>query len=264
MALLKLKIASLDDINEAHRGLYIEDEDGDGFVLDTDAVDDIGKLSGVVVKERNNRKEAEKRAKANEDRFEGIDPDEYRAMKEREEDREAEKAEKEGTTKQREAKLRTEEREKSDERNAGKIKELEDRGTFLLSELDRVLVDGETVRSLAKYTDKIAMMTPSVKPSLTSIEIDKEGGGTMFVTRVVDAAGEERFGPKGEPMTPDQLVEEMRDNKEYAVGFLSDGSSGSGATSRDVIRSKHGKGVDTSKMTGAEIYAAARKAGAKQ
>jgi Skp family chaperone for outer membrane proteins len=63
---LKLKVEKLEDVEEGHRGLYVDDKEG-GFALAVDGLEDTGALKRAVEHERNESKLAKERLKKMED-----------------------------------------------------------------------------------------------------------------------------------------------------------------------------------------------------
>lgn len=74
MAKLKTELESLDGLDDAMKGLYVE-QDGK-FVLDAD-IPDVSGLKSALDKERKAARDAEAKRKAFEDKFSGVDPDKY-------------------------------------------------------------------------------------------------------------------------------------------------------------------------------------------
>lgn len=77
MAKLKTELETLDGLDDAIKGLYVE-QDG-RFVLDAD-IPDVSGLKSALEKERKAARDAESRRKAFEDKYSGVDPDKYAEM----------------------------------------------------------------------------------------------------------------------------------------------------------------------------------------
>ena len=75
---LALKVAKLEDVAEANRGLYVAD--GDGFRLDVDGGDDTDKLRVELATAKREAAERRMAIKAIEEKYAGIDPAKVREM----------------------------------------------------------------------------------------------------------------------------------------------------------------------------------------
>lgn len=160
-----------------------------------------------------------KKAKEALKQFDGIDPEEYRSLKEAREAAEREKQEAAGNWKALEEQLL---KKHSDSEARWKNEEKR-----LRQALDDYLIDAEATRELAAYTESPDLLLPHVKRHMRVIEQDGR-----FASRIVDANGNVRIG-KGEgsaPMTLSELLDEMKQDKRYALAFKGTGSSGGGAS----------------------------------
>jgi hypothetical protein len=151
-------------------------------------------------------------------KFEGIDPERYKALETAAEEAERKRLEAVGDWKAREAQL-LEKVQKDIEARDGRI-------SALSSALERRLVDAEATAALAAAKGSPKVLLPHIKSHVKVVEEDGE-----YVVHVVDAKGNQRIGDaKGSPMTISQLVEEMKADPEFARNFDGSGSSGGGAT----------------------------------
>lgn len=85
---LKTVIESVDGLDEAIAGLYKQNEDGDGYILDIEGVDDHPKVRGVVTANAENKRKRDKyksELEALQARYEGLpedfDADAFEALK---------------------------------------------------------------------------------------------------------------------------------------------------------------------------------------
>jgi hypothetical protein len=150
-------------------------------------------------------------------KYEGLDPDAARNALQAAEEAERKRAEAAGDWKAREAQLLE---------KVGKDMQAKDAtiGTYR-SALERRLVDSEAVAAIAAAKGATKVLLPHVKSQTKVVEEEGE-----FVVYVVDSKGNPRIGDaKGSPMTIAQLVEEMKQDPDFARNFDGTGSSGGGA-----------------------------------
>lgn len=151
-------------------------------------------------------------------RYEGIDPDEYKTLKQQAEEAERKRAEAVGDWKARESQLLEKVQKDIDSR--------ETRIKTLSAALERKLVDAEATSAIANAKGSAKVLLPHIKAHVKVVEEDGE-----FVVHVVDSKGNQRIGDsKGTPMTIAQLVEEMKQDPDFARNFEGTGSSGGGAS----------------------------------
>lgn len=96
--------------------------------------------------------------------------------------------------------------------------------TRLRGALERQLVDAAASAEVTAQRGAAALLLPHLRASLAVVE-DEAGG---FAVRVVDAAGQERRGERGQPLTVKDLVAEMRQSEDFARAFDGAGLSGGG------------------------------------
>lgn len=151
-------------------------------------------------------------------KYEGLDPDAARNALQAAEEAERKRAEMAGDWKSREAQLL----EKFNKDISSKDTAI----TTYRSALERRLVDSEAVAAIAAAKGAPKVLLPHVKAQTKVVEEDGE-----FVVYVVDGKGNPRIGDaKGSPMTIAQLVEEMKQDPDFARNFEGTGSTGGGAT----------------------------------
>lgn len=150
--------------------------------------------------------------------YKGVDPAKYRELEAAAAEAERKQAEATGDWKTREAQLLTKHQQEVDAR--------ETRIKTLSGALERRLVDAEATSAIAEAKGSPKVLLPHIKAHVRVIEEDGE-----YVVQVVDTKGNPRIGDsKGNPMTIAQLVEEMKQDPEFARNFEGTGSSGGGAT----------------------------------
>jgi hypothetical protein len=174
--------------------------------------------NAALLASRNEVLKEAKKAKEYARKFEGIDPERYKALETAAEEAERKRAEAVGDWKAREAQLL--------EKVQKDIEARDSRINTLSSALERRLVDAEATAALAAAKGSPKVLLPHIKSHVKVVEEDGE-----YVVHVVDAKGNQRIGDaKGSPMTISQLVEEMKADPEFARNFDGSGSSGGGAT----------------------------------
>jgi len=187
--------------------------------LDAILAEKVGELDGLKRNQAEAIKEA-KAAKAKLAGYEGIDPEEFKRLKQAADDAEKKRLAGEGDFKALEAQLV---KKMADQEAAHTVTTQRYRGA-----IEQHLIDAEAVRELAQHSDSPGLLLPHVKSQMKVME---ESDG-KFVARVVDASGNVRIG-KGAgaaPMTLPELMEEMKADKTFAPAFRGSGSSGGGAT----------------------------------
>lgn len=204
---LKLKVEKLDDVEEAHRGLYSEDKEG-GFVLGVDGIEDTGALKRAKEHEATARKAAEAELKKLQD-----------AAKKASD--EARKAAEEAAAKSGDLETL---RKSADERIAAARAEVESQFKpeveSLRSDVSRLLIDN-VATSLASQI-AIDGSAPVLIPHIAS-RLGVEVRDGRRVTVVKDAEG------KPSALTIDDLKKEIVSNKAFAPLIVASKGSGSGA-----------------------------------
>lgn len=220
---LKAKVAKLEDVPEKFRELYEAAEDGDGFVLIPEGVDDITApaLKNALKAERD-RSEARLAAKIKE-QF-GLEPEELRAfmakIKTDEKARERQELEAKGNYE----KLLESHKVES----AKEVEKQTKLNQALFGELQEALVTGTATRAIAGRKGKLKALLPAVLGKLKMIE---DPDTHKHVVRVLDDRGEPRTS-KGGWMSPDEYLDELKQDEEFSALFESDVQGGGGAGAR--------------------------------
>ncbi len=160
-----------------------------------------------------------KAAKAALKNYEGVDPKKYQELTQAAEEAERKRLASEGDFKSLEKQLV--------EKYEGEIGKEREVGKKYLTAMERYMIDAAAATELAKHSDSPKLLLPHIKSRMKVIEQDGE-----FHARIVDDSGNVRIG-KGQgsaPMTLSELVEEMKQDKEFAPAFRGTGSSGGGAS----------------------------------
>lgn len=224
---LKLTVEKLEEIPEALRAEYVED-DGK-FRLDVEGIEDTAPLKAQIA--RLNRENGERRKKVEAlSGFEklGKTPEELEALV-------AEHAElKEkidaGHDKQTLDQIRREAAEAAQKQAAKSIKALEDEKAALLEANTRTRkqyedsrINTELMSAISKHKGRPNLLVNNIRPLIKA----KEEDGRLRLL-VLDDEGEERTNGKGDLLTVDELVAEMSQKDEWAAAFEGSGNSGGG------------------------------------
>lgn len=165
--------------------------------------------------------------------YEGIDLEEHRQLKAAAEKAERERQEAAGNFKALE--------EQMNKKHADDRAKMEQEQKRLRTTIDEYLIDSEALRALAPLTESPELLLPHVRAQMRVFEEDGR-----FVARIIDAKGNVRIGSGqgSEKMTLPELLEEMKQDKRYALAFKGTGSSGGGASRSNA------SGGGTGKATG--------------
>lgn len=213
---LKARITKLEDVEEALRDLYEEAEDGKGWVLIPEGIDD--EVAGPL--KRALKGEREKTELKLKERF-GMTPDEIAERLKKIDDDEKAKERHDLESKKQYDKLRESDRAEF----AKQLKERDDRITAQENELVEALVHGSATRAIGAKKGKMKALLPSV---LQRLKLDVDPETKKRVVRVVDEKGEARTH-KGGWLDVDGLLDEMKADDEYSSLFESDVIPGGGA-----------------------------------
>ena len=207
MAKLKSVVASLSEVDEKFHDLYAVSADGK-FRLDADGYEDVSGLKTALEAER-------KAARDLQGRFKGIDPEKHAALLKEAEEREVEKAKAAGDFKSLEDKLRAD--------TAKEISAREDRIKALNGSLESHLVDAQATAAIAAAKGSTGLLLPHVKARVKVVEIDGK-----HVVRVTNEKGEDRSDAKGQPLTIEAYVAEMKASETYGRAFDASTAGGGG------------------------------------
>jgi hypothetical protein len=211
---LDLIVDNLDAVPEATRSLYVAY--GDKFKLDVSGIEDTSGLKSALDKERKTARELEKQS--NIWKSLGKTPEEIQALVEAQAQAETDKLAKNGEW----DKLRAQ----MNDKHAQELAEVNGKVTAKDQALSKYLVDAAATSAIAAAKGVPELLLPHVRSSVKVIEENGE-----YLVRVVDAAGNPRVNAKGEFLSINDLVGEMRGSTVFGRAFESSGASGGGASS---------------------------------
>ncbi len=212
---LKFQVDSLDGLDESVKALYSE-KDGK-FVLSVDGLPEIEDVSGVksaLEKERAERKKYEKKVKQWEAL--GKSDEEIRELLDAQKSVEEDRAKKAGEWDKLKAQMNADHDKKLGEKDSEITKRT--------SALEKYLIESAATSAIAAAKGVPALLLPHVMKHMKVVEEDGD-----FKAVVTNAKGEPRVDGKGEPLTVDALIAEMKaDVNVFGRAFESSGSTGSG------------------------------------
>src|ERR1043165_1112552 len=255
---LPAQVDALDKVPEAFRGEYVE-KDGK-FVLQVENVLDVFapglvKKNGELLTEK---KKAEQKALELEQRYAGIDLEEFERIKAEQAAAEEEKARKDGNHQsllEQKDKLHNAEKTKLTTQLTDITKERDG----LTKEIETLLVTNETLKAIDELDGVPDMLLPAIMLA-GKVKVIIENG--KRVVRIMDFSSDPEGvvlvgDSKGTPMSVKQYVEtEFKNNQIWGGAFKSSGAGGSGA-SNSTHRQK--MGIDLSKLPPAERMKALRR-----
>ncbi len=222
---LKLTVNSIDEIEEPLRALYTE-KDGK-YSLALEDYEDPVTLKKAIVTERETAsklaaktKELDKKVKGWEQL--GKSPDEIKEMIEAANKAEEEKLNRAGEW----TKLKDQMNAKHQEELkavAAKVDAKDQQIVSMRKSLERHLVDAQATAAIATHKGVPDLLLPHVQKHVKVIE-----DGDNYFVRVVDAKGDPRVNGKGDPLSIEDLVNEMKSTDIFGRAFEGSGQSGSG------------------------------------
>lgn len=223
---LEATIDTLEGLSEEVADLYTE-KDGGGYQLKilenyvpADKVEDVGGLKSALRKERENVSKLTGKLKSFEEKFGGVDLEEYQTLREQQEAQAEAEAERKGEWE----KLKEQMRTKHTEAMEAKDKEIARR----TAELERHLIDAEVVAAINGENGNVELLKPHVRSLVRLVEEDG-----VFQPRVVDHSGTPRVDADGNPLSIKALVSEMRDQDTFKSAFKGSGQQGGGTPPAD-------------------------------
>lgn len=220
----KLIVDKIEDIEETHRPMYVE-RDG-RFHLDVDGIDD--HPSVVKLKQQQEAARRSERAmKANVEKWEklGKTEEEIAALIATEEANKQTALEAKGQWE--ELKKQMNDKHQVDIKKWEGLTEAEKQNNVKLrGKLERYLVDAKATAAIAAAQGEPELLLPIVKRFMKVTE-DENG---EFTTSIVDDKGGARVNGKGDPLTVDELLAEMKSSEKLGRAFSASGSSGGGSS----------------------------------
>lgn len=194
-------VDSLETVPESYRENY--EQRDDKFVLSKPIkIEDTGGLKGALEGERKTLKELREQL----GKYKDLPPDVQDRLKKLEQV-EVQEAERKGEYQ----KLI----QQNEEKFSTQIKSKEDRISQLVTAISDSAVESTATAAINALDGEVEGLLPHVLPHLRAVEDpNKPGKFTVFVIDKKDPT-KERLGPKGQPMTPEELV--VADFKEHKV-----------------------------------------------
>ena len=221
---LKLIVDKIDDIDENFRSLYVE-RDGK-FHLDAEGFEEHPTVSKYKQQQEAARR-AERAMKSQIEKWEklGKSDEEIAALIAAEEATKQTALEQKGQWE--ELKKQMNEKHQLDIKKWESLTEAEKQNNNKLkAKLERYLVDSKATAAIAAAEGEPELLLPIVKRFIKVSE-DEDG---EFYTSIVDDKGGARVNGKGDPLTIDELLAEMKSSEKLGRAFKASGSSGGGSS----------------------------------
>ncbi len=224
---LEATVSSLEDVSEDLKEEYAEGEDGKfhlkilGNYVPKDKVEDVTGLKSALKKERDNASNAAKQLKTLQEKFGGIDIEEYEQLQEAQREAVEHEAEKKGEW----AKLKT---QMVDQHNV-ELQKARQETARVKENLERYLIDAQATAAINELNGNVTLLLPHVKAKVKLVE----GDNGEFSAQVTDDVGTPRVNGEGNPLAIKDLVGEMRTNDVYAGAFKGTDHSGGGKPPSD-------------------------------
>ncbi len=217
---LKLVVDKLEDLPEEIRTLYTAGKDGK-FALDVDGIEDTGLLKKSIADERKARKLLEEKVKSWEKL--GKTPDEIEELTAAVAKAEEEKLEHAGEWTQLKAQMNAK-HDADVKALQAKIDAKEGEIKSRQRSLESLLIETQATAAIAAAKGVPELLLPHVARFVKVDEVDGR-----LVTKIVDLQGGPRVNGKGDPLTVEDLINEMKASEKYGRAFESSGNSGSGS-----------------------------------
>lgn len=225
-----LTLDTLDNVPDQFKALYAQTDDEKFSLVDDlrDVISQGGSLSATVDKERKRANAAEKDLKA----WKALGETPAAVQAKLDDVDEAHKSEVESLRKlideKGDASSKFEKLKADMEKaHAKALADKDDEATTLKEALNKHLIESAAVSAINEAKGRVKPLLPTVTSMLQLVNENGE-----YVVRVVDRDGDPRGNGQGGYMDIKGLVEELRQDDDYAPLFESSGVSGSGATGR--------------------------------
>lgn len=222
---LEAMLDSIDGLPEEIAGEYEKTDDGYQLkvlknYVPKDRLEDTTGLKSALKKEREAAATAARQLKAMQEKYGGIDIDEWEKLQEERREHEEREAERKGEWEKLKAQMREQHQKElaAREQNLGRMK----------GELERHLIDAAATAAINEANGNVILLLPHVKSRVQLIE----DNGT-YKPQVVDESGTPRVDGDGNPLSIKALVSEMRTQEVYAGAFKGTGSAGGGTPPAD-------------------------------
>lgn len=224
-------------LSEAEQAHYAKDTESGEYVLEVKPVGtfelaDTGNLKTALQRERSRASELEKAKKRYEEQFGDLDPDQAReALKKVEEmdnwDPDQKLKEHKERFEQQVAERYEQERKKIEGKLNQTVEERDAQIQQLHKQLEQQLISSTATQAITEHKGSVKLLLPLIRHQTRMVK--DEDGNVQVV--VVDEKGEPRISTRSSStgnMTIEELVEEMKNDKEFARAFEGSGGSGSG------------------------------------
>jgi flagellar hook-basal body complex protein FliE len=209
-------VDSLEGVDEKYRVFYVED--GEKFRLDDLTIEGFVAETEVTGL-RQNRDDILTEFKTFKKKYDGVDPEEFRKLREAVADDLKKKNQKSGDH-DAIVKQLTDDYEK-------KLTNATEKSTALEKDIQRVMVDNVATAAIAKAKGNVKVLRTHVKDTCRCVQ-DDDGSWSV---EVLGKDGRPRVSPgkASELMSIEELVAEMKESEDFAPNFEGDGATGGGA-----------------------------------
>ena len=243
MSPLEAKVDDIESVPEQYRDLY--EQSDSGYRLQVKGVEfpeDVEGLKSALQKERQAAKEAAQRLK----QLEGVDLDEYKALRAEREKKEEENAAKRGEF---EKLIQKKEAAWNEQ-----VEQERKRAQSLEAQVLGLVRDQEARKALEQAGANVKLMLPHV---LERVQVIDEDGARKAV--VLNEEGAPRLNDDGKHLSISELVAEMAEQEEYLGAFPAKVGKGGGAAASSAGRAN--AGFDPKQASDAEKAAFIRENG---
>lgn len=213
---LKAFVASLEEVDEPHRALYVEELDDKGaktgrWKLDAEGVEDTKALRNALQRSSDETKRLKEQA----ERFKNVNPDEYHRLLNEAANREVRE-----TQIQQEAEQRIREAEETHrrqlERKDGEISRLK-------SQRDTLFLDAQLLPAISAEKGTPEFLLPHLRSRVKVTEKDGQ-----LKLEILNPEGARMLNKEGKEAAPSDLVLEYKEHKVFSRAFEGTGASGAG------------------------------------
>jgi len=208
---LEINIDTLESVAEPLRALYVPN--GDKFKLDTSGMEDTSGLKSALEKERSTARELDKQSK--QWKALGKTPEEFAAMIAAQDKAETDRLAQAGEW----DKLRAQQ----NDLHAKALLQMTETVAAKDRAISKNVVDAQALAAIASADGNTKLLMPFVRGALKAVEVDGD-----YAVRVLNDKGEPRVNAKGDFLSINDLVSEMKADVQYGPLFKSSGANGGG------------------------------------